>query len=477
MSAVRTFLKAACASVVASMLASAPAGAAVNAPGDASAGAAPAPPGPPAAGARAPAAPSPKRTVPDYDGRGVRPSASAGKPALWIPRVLLSPLYLTHEYLVRRPLAAIVPAMEKADLPRKLHDFFLFAPDHKGGIVPVGFVEFNFQPSVGVYGFWNDGPWPNNDVSLHLEGWSSEWLAASLSERVRFSKGYSMLVKLRGVRRPDNMFFGLGPSAREEDQSRYGTDRLDGSVAFGAALWRQSRVDTTVGVRRVRLYDGHFGGDPSVDAEAARGAFRLPPGFPGAYSAQYSRIAAVYDDRRPWPAPGSGVRLEAHVEQGSAFEPSPGSGWIRYGATLGGFLDLNRYRRVLSLSAAVRLVDPIRGGTIPFTELESLGGEGPMPGFTPGRLVDRSTAAAVLRYVWPVAPWINASLQIATGNVFGSRLEGFRPGLLRLSGALGLVFDALPDAPFELLVGAGTETFDDRLRLNTARVAFGVNRF
>jgi hypothetical protein len=413
--------------------------------------------------------------VPDFDGRG-RPRPTAAESALWVPRVILSPLYFVNEFLLRRPLSVVVPAAEKIELPRKIYDFFLFAPGHKGGIVPVGLVEFNLNPSVGVYAFWNDGPFQGNDMSLHAELWSSQWLAGSVTERLRFSARRSLQFKVRGIRRPDIMFFGIGPSALEHHQSRYGVDRVDATATFGEVLWRQSRIDTTLGVRDVRTYDGHFGSDPSLTSESARGAFPLPPGFGRDVSEAFGRVVLVYDDRRPWPASGSGIRLEAQAEQGNVWSPSP-SGWVRYGATLGGFYDLNGYRRVLSVSTAISFVDPLGHGEVPFTELVSLGGDGPMRGLYPGRLLDRSAAVATVRYVWPVAPWLDASLQLAAGNVFGTHLDRFRASLVRLSGALGLVLDAWPDAPVELLVGVGTETIEDRLKLNTLRAAFGVNHF
>src|SRR5271166_2308510 len=84
---------------------------------------------------------SPKRAVPDYDGRGRTP-APAANAALWIPRIVLAPAYLVSEYVLRAPLAVAIPAAERVDLPRKVYDFFTFGPEHKAGVVPVGLVEF-----------------------------------------------------------------------------------------------------------------------------------------------------------------------------------------------------------------------------------------------------------------------------------------------------------------------------------------------
>src|SRR5580704_8530273 len=68
---------------------------------------------------------SPKRVVPDYDGRGPDPSNDDGV-GTWIARALLSPLYLTSEFLLRRPLGALIKAIEGSHLPAQLYDFFAF---------------------------------------------------------------------------------------------------------------------------------------------------------------------------------------------------------------------------------------------------------------------------------------------------------------------------------------------------------------
>ena len=88
---------------------------------------------------------SPKRALPDYDGRGAPPT-TAGEVALWIPRILLSPVYFVTEWLIRRPLGAAESAAERAGVPETLYDFFAFGPDHKSGVVPIAFFDFGFNP-------------------------------------------------------------------------------------------------------------------------------------------------------------------------------------------------------------------------------------------------------------------------------------------------------------------------------------------
>jgi hypothetical protein len=417
----------------------------------------------------------PKRELPDYAGRPP-PRATPGEVLLWVPRVVFSPVYFTTEYLIRRPLGAILTAAERANVPAALYDFFAFGPEHKAGIAPIAFIDFGFNPSVGLYAFWDDAFFRGDDLRMHVDGWNSDWIAGSLVQRTRFGEKDSLTLKVSAMRRPDQVFYGVGPRTLQSSESRYGEDRIGGSATADFGLWRTSKVETAVGVRSSSFYDGHYGGDPGIVQQAAGGAFALPDGFVNGYTAEYNRIMLALDSRRPYPEEGSGVRLEAQADQGNDVSQSAGSGWLRYEAAAGGFVDLDGHRRVVSLSLATIFADPLGSRPVPFTELVSLGGDQPMPGFYPGRLVDRSAAVGTLRYRWPIGPWLDGSLQAALGNVFGAHLEGFDTRLLRFSGALGLEADSSPDSNFELLVGFGTETFEHGGQVDSVRLVLGVSR-
>ena len=423
---------------------------------------------------RAARADDPKRPVPDYDGRGPSPT-TAGEVALWVPRLILSPFYLVSEYIIREPVGALISAAERADVPRILYDFFAFGPDHKAGFAPIGLLDFGFNPSVGLYFFWDDAFFKGNDLRLHGSTWTSDWQAISLTDRIHFNGKDTLTFNAALVRRPDHVFYGLGPTTVQSNQSRFGEDRLEGRATFDVPLWRASRVVATVGVRDVKLYHGHFGSDPSLERESAAGAFPLPYGFDSEYAAQFNHVLAAVDSRQPRPHSGSGVRVEAEAEQGTDIRRT-GSSWVRYAGTAGGFLDLNEHSRVVSLSVAALFADPLGSQPVPFTELVTLGGVGPMRGYWQGRLVDRSAAVATARYLWPIAPFVNGTLEAAVGNVFGEHLSGFRPGLLRLTGALGVESVGSLDNALELLVGVGTETFDHGTQVDSLVLSLGTNR-
>jgi hypothetical protein len=417
---------------------------------------------------------SAKRPIPDYDGRGPAPT-TVGDVAIWVPRVVLSPLYLTSEFVIRRPLGALISAAERANVPTILYNFFAFGPDHKAGFAPIAFFDFGFNPSVGIYLFWDDAFFKGNDLRAHGALWTTEWIAGSLTDRIHFHKTDTLVFNVSAVRRPDHAFYGIGPGTLESAQSRYGEDLIAGDASLDFALWRASRVQTGIGVRDVTLYNGHFGVDPSLQQEANAGVFPVPDGFNRGYTAEYNHVLVALDSRWPRPAPGSGIRVELEGEQGSDVRRSPGSGWIRYGGTAGGFYDLNDYGRVVSLSLAASFADPLGRQPIPFTELVSLGGSGPMRGFYPGRLVDRSAAVLTARYRWPIWVWLDGSIVGAVGNVFGDHLQEFKPGLLRFSGSLGVESVGSPDSSLELLVGFGTETFDHGGQVDSLRVVLGTN--
>jgi len=412
-----------------------------------------------------------KRPVPDYDGRG-RPQPPA-RTALWLPRLLLSPLYFVSEYLVRRPLGFAVTAAEKAELPSALYDFFAFGPDHKAGIVPIALVDFGFEPSVGLYAFWDDAGFAGHDLRLHGSTWGRNWLSGTATERFHLPNGLDLTLSGTATRRPDYAFYGIGPDTRESALVRYAADTVDVHASSRATFAGGSFLDTSFGYRGASFGHSRYPHDPSLDDAVAQGDLAMPDGFRAGYRAAYTRARLALDSRGK-ASSQTGVRVELNGEQGADTKHAPASGWLRYGGTLGGFLDLDDSGRVVSLSVSTLFADPIGERPVPFNELVQLGGPGMMPGFRAGRLADRSAAVATLRYAWPIWIWLNGSLQVATGNVFGARLDGFRAGRGRLSAAVGIESSGSRDSIFQALVGFGTETFESGAQVDSLRVVVGA---
>ena len=415
-----------------------------------------------------------KRPLPDYAGRPDAPT-TPGEGALWVPRILFFPLWLTSEFVIRRPMGALLVTAEQKNWPTALYDFFAFGPDHKSGFAPLVFADFGFNPSVGVYIFWDDAFFKGNDFSLHGATWGTDWIAGSLTERITFHDKKQLTFTFTGVRRPDKAFYGTGPRTLESNQSRYGEDRLDAQAKLGLPVVHGVRVDAGMGMRSVSLYHGQFGGDPSIEQAAAAGLYELPAGFGRGYTAEYNTLALTLDSR-PHPPGGTGVRLEVDGLQGNDVRRDPASGWVQYGGNLGAFYDIGDYGRVIELYATARFADPLGPNAIPFPELVQLGGDYEMRGFYPGRLFDRSAAVATFRYRWPIAIWLDGSIHASVGNVFGEHLRDFDTKLLRFSGTLGISSRNSADGSIEALVGFGTETFEHGGQIDSIRLLVGTNR-
>src|SRR5678816_1450709 len=185
------------------------------------------------------------------------------EPGLWVPRVLLSPLYFTSEYILRRPLGALTIAAERGKVPEKLYGFFAFGPDHKIGFAPVGLVEFGFNPSVGIWGFWDDALVKNNHVRLHVELWPDDWYAETLTDRFEIDARSSLQLRGAAFKRPDQVFYGIGPDSAQYHQSRFTEARLDASVMLQSYVWQSTRFEIQGGLRKVDLSPGHYESDPS----------------------------------------------------------------------------------------------------------------------------------------------------------------------------------------------------------------------
>jgi hypothetical protein len=252
---------------------------------------------------------------------------------------------------------------------------------------------------------------------------------------------------------------------------RYASDSVDARAETSLSFAGSSLLEIAAGYRGASFGHSTFAGDEQSVDVALRGG--EPPGFEHGFRAPFARSRLVLDSRGK-SGSETGVRFEVSAEQGADLKNAPASGWLRYGGTIGGFVDLLQSGRVVSLSVSAFLADPVGQRPVPFTELVTLGGPALMPGFRPGRLYDRSGAVATLRYSWPIWVWLDGSLQVATGNVFGARFEGFRAERSRLSTAIGIESRGSRDSIFQALVGFGSETFESGAKVDSLRIVVGA---
>jgi hypothetical protein len=427
-----------------------------------------------------PTATPPKRQPPDYDGRG-GPKEPPARKLLWLPRVLLFPAYVVSEYVVRRPLELAISSAERAGLPAAVYDFLGLGTSHPMGVVPFALLDFGFEPSVGLYAYWDNAGFKGHDLRLRGSTWGPRWLSATATERFRFGEQLELTLSATATRRPDYTFYGIGPDTREAELVRYSGDSFAARFQSWVGFYGRSSLQVAAGYRGARYghteYDAEDRGDadyePSLDEAVAAGELPEPDGFRSGFRAPYGMAHLILDSRGR-SRRKTGLRLDASVEQSTNLDGAPASGWLRYGGTLWAFADLRDGGRMLSLAVTTQLVEPLGDGPIPFTQLVSLGGGRSMAGFRSGRLYDRSSAVVTLRYSWPIWLSLNGSIQAGLGNVFGARFAGLRPGRARLSTAIGLETYGSRDVVFQALVGFGSETFERGADLESVRLVLGV---
>ena len=194
-----------------------------------------------------PAEPAAKRPLPDYDGRG-GPRQTPGQRALIIPRVVLFPAYLLSEYVVRRPLGAAITYVERAGWPAAVIDFLALGESHPLGVLPFALVDFGFQPSVGLYAYWDDAGFQGHQLRLRGSTWGKSWLSATATERFLLGE-LELAWTATATRRPDYAFYGIGPDVRESSKVRYSGDTVYGRFESRFTFAGRNVLEATAGYR------------------------------------------------------------------------------------------------------------------------------------------------------------------------------------------------------------------------------------
>ena len=420
-----------------------------------------------------------RRPVPDYDGRPER-GTDAEDVALWIPRVIFAPVYSVTEYVVRRPIGFVVTELERVHAFRWLRELFTFGPDRQAGIFPTAFWELGFNPSVGVFAYWDRFLVDENQIRLSGGTWGPDWLSLTVTDRLRPLPFVGIVGRFEAVQRPDQLFGGIGWNATRNERSRYSIGRIDASLRVEHAPWRQSIVIYEIGYRSASFESHPFHDDPGLlDVN------QPPAGFLEGYNDVRAGAELVLDSREVRELSTGGVRAAVFAVQHAAFGGVPLTRWVHWGGSLLLASDALGHGRILQLRGDVGLISLFDGhpdAAVPFTELIDLGGSqttahasvGVMPGFRPGLVRGTSAAVVSVSYVWPVWVFADAHLRFGVGNVFGDYFEDFEFERLRMSFDFGLLPRIDGEHRFELLIGLGTHTFDAGAGITSVRVALGA---
>lgn len=413
-----------------------------------------------------------KRKEQDYG--GPPQETTAGDVAAWPLRVVLFPLFLVNEFLLRRPIGALVKAAESGEWVDELTEFFTFGDRKQVTIFPSALFDFGLKPSVGFNASWKYLGHDANTAKLHFGTWGPDWIALKGSDTFELSKTERVFFEGTLVRRRDNPYFGIGPRSSQDDKARYASTVSELAIGYAADFWRSSSIRSRAGSRTLLFQEGTCCGDDSVYDAFTAGRFTAP-GYGQGYAGAFQRVELVIDSRKPRPAPGGGFRVEGHEESVFPLDAASDAerrSWVKYGGSVGAAVDVTGTQRVVSLEVAAELADPL-SGSIPFPDQVVLGGDSRMSGYLRGRLVDRSAAVATLQYRWPIWVFLDGTINATLGNVWGVGFESFDVKASRLSSAIGVRSNADRDSGFELLFGVGSDPLDEGFSISSFRLLVG----
>jgi len=415
----------------------------------------------------------PRRDVPNYRQLDPEPT-TAGDVLIWVPRTLLLPAYLVTEYALRAPIGGVSTVAEKNNWAGSLYDFFAFGPNHSGGILPTFSLNTGFRPTIGAHFFWDDTIVKRNTFTADTAWGGSDWIRVALGDRYTFSDGDWIALQGHWQRRPDYVYFGIGPDTSDDFRSRYGTDEVEGRMTY-MHRWGALRIESHGRVYRTVFRDYNCCGDPTVAERVERGELAAPPGYGQNTTAAEIGLLAILDTRHSGDKNRSGVRVGVEVAPAVDVTQGFDRSWIHYGAHVEGSWDVTGRGRVLSLGVFTAFSDPMGDQPVPFNELVVVGGTEPFAGFMAGRLRDRSAAAAQLSWRWPVFDYLDGVVAVGFGNVFDKHLENFRWDALRGSFEIGVrTQPSFGRSSFQMVFGMGSEPFSRGFSINSFRFALGV---
>jgi len=310
---------------------------------------------------------------------------------------LLVPIYVVRlpVKLVVRGLQAGVEQLEQPGrLPQPLR--YLAAPY-------AGSLDFRWSGSVSstdgfVLGLRGSiGPPDSSRVKVGLKVTTEHAFKATLGWRSEARTGPPLEAGVGIRRRRNNRFFGIGPFAREEDQSFFertaswvGTSmrpRVAGEIrAEGIVVW--SAVDSREARGRIPDLTQKFAGD-------------LPPGFGDRSTGMEYGLGlsqdTTQDDRRPQ---GGGIRRLRLTRFDDTDAGARVSFWHARGE-LQQFVNLGRYGHDLALRAYAAWLENVGRDDLPFSRLLTNDDSNVFRGYYDDRWRDRGLTAVSIEYRWP----------------------------------------------------------------------------
>jgi hypothetical protein len=426
-------------------------------------------------GAAPAAAPAPRGTMPTALGSlpalapvlADRSERIRGRPrdhglhaALWLPRLLLSPLWLASELFVRTPLLALATWLEERHvvpaIQRALHPlpWLRWSPTLS--------LDVSLLSLVGLEARLADAR--GRELRATVAAGALDAYTITVEGKaplgIGLPSGWELALGLRAeaFTLPDRPFYGLG--ARPGATRQHFRRTLASSRAW-VALSRGTHLHAELGAG-FDLDSVGPGRAPSAPLDVGTSDAKLA----------LSRAAAVVDTRAS-PDDPTGARATLASEWGVDVALPQRAFWFGE-AEVRASVELGLPDRVLAVGVWAAGAEPLGSEPVPLQRLPSLGGLR-HAGFAPGRFRGATAAYVELSYRYPIAYFVDLAWTSSVGGAFGRGFSDFDARALALSFGLGLRTRRTGIPIVQAGVAWGTSPLGDApLRLEGARVMLGT---
>jgi hypothetical protein len=383
--------------------------------------------------------------------RGRTRSPTAAEVLAWIPRVVLFPLHLVAEYLVRVPIYALLEWAERNRVFALLALLFRPTPDISWS--PTLSLEAGIFALPGLQLEWRNLGVAGHDARIAGTFAGTDFFSVAARDRWRAGPFFA------GVRgghstRPDRAFYGLGPAAPNV-RTNFAETRSDATAFVGMALESHFRGELSAGWARESIGPGR---SPATQALGVPGA--------GPFDLVLVSLDLALDSRADAGEDG-GIRLAAGATYGLDVGDASNR-FLTAQVDLEAAVEIADPHRVLAARAHVAETLPLGGAPIPFLHLPTLGW-GDHRGFVGGRFRGEAAVLAEIRYRYPIQYFVDLQWIASVGNVFARDFSDFTPGALTASFGIGLRTRRTGWDPIEATLAIGTTRFDSNVSIESVR--------
>jgi hypothetical protein len=395
----------------------------------------------------------PRRDATYYRGRSREPTAEEA--LLWIPRVVLFPIHLVTEYLLRIPVLALLTWAERNHLFALFELIFNPTPDFSWS--PTITLEAGVFALPGLSARWRNMGIAGHELRIAGTLAGDTFWSAALRDTWTFAPIH---VGVRGGHstRPDRAYYGLGPGSPGV-RTNFSETRSEAFAFLGVTHESHVRVELTGGWSREVI---GLGNAPAMQTRVEEGG---APGL-GPFELLLVSLDVRLDTRRAQEENG-GVRARAAATYG--LDPaSDRTTFLAIDVDVEAAAEVSAPDRVLAARVHVTETVPLGSGPVPFLHLATLGWSNHQ-GFVLGRFRGEAAFLAEIRYRYPVHYFVDLQWIASVGNVFARDFSDFSAGALTGSFGLGLRTRRTGSDPIEITLAVGTTRFDSNLSIESVR--------